>query len=304
MDISAKLRSWPTVVSFILALFPIAILIFIVVTLIDRSHIAIEYRGLSELLSGRFVSRITGSEPFSYGFLPAVWGTFILLVVTLAIALPISLALAIFASEHSTSFPGRMLRGLIGILAGIPPVVYAVIGVLLFNNLFVIPYQSTLTGGILLAMVAIPFMTPLIDDAIMNVPHHLKEGSLALGATRWHTLQKIILPAALPGIVAAAGLGALKSIGDIMIAFRAIGYAPYIPHPFWDILSVPAPLTVTGAGLVGGVDPQVGAGGDPNTVQGLETSVSYFSGIVLLVMALLIMVLVTILQRRFKKRLS
>jgi phosphate transport system permease protein len=207
------------------------------------------------------------------------------------------------ASEFSGSFLGRILRGLLGVLAGIPPIVYAVIGIVFMRQLLIIPNFSTLTGGLLLAMLAIPFMTPLIDDAIRNVPNHLKEGSLALGATRWHTLQKVVLPAALPGIISAAGLGALKSTGDIMIAIWAVGYAPSFPAPFWDILSHPAPLTATSASFVGGASVTM-VDTTPNTVGWIEYSVSYFYGIVLLILALFVMVLVTILQRIFKKRLS
>ena len=91
--------------------------------------------------------------------------------------------------------------------------------------------NSVLLAGIVLALLAIPFMAPLIEDALRNVPNEPKQASLALGAGRWYTLVHITLPHALAGIVSAVRLGVLKVLGDLMIALFVVGYAaPNFPN--------------------------------------------------------------------------
>jgi phosphate transport system permease protein len=114
--------------------------------------------------------------------------------------------------------------------------------------------NSTLLAGMVLALLIIPFLAPLIDDAVRNVPHGLKEASLSLGAGRWYTLRRIVLPGASPGIVYASALGTLKALGDIMIAVFVIGYvADNLPVPLFDALEKTSPLASLGAGLFGGL---------------------------------------------------
>ncbi len=271
-----------------------------------------------------------------YGLVPTLWGTFLAVVIAITIALPVSLAMVVFSSEFPLVFLGRGMRGILGLLSGIPPIVYALAsGVLvrvfmipnftggfLFETLCAVelglyppeefppwpwgpgglPWgwgdpNSTLLGGIMLALLIIPFVAPLIHDAIETVPHGLKEASFALGANRWHTLKKVTLPLALSGIIAATALGSLKAMGDVLIAGWVIGWEPgTMPDPLWDVLERTTTLTATGAGLAGIHSPPVAVD--------TADSVAYFTGLLLLVMAFAIMGLTTLLQRRFKKRFS
>ncbi|MBT9163420.1 MAG: Phosphate transport system permease protein PstC [Chloroflexi bacterium] len=330
-DIKAMLRPWPRVISLIAAVIPVAVLAFIVVNLVLESIPAIRNVGLGEMLfSTEFCGRLQAGRGL-YGLVPALWGTFLAVVIAISLALPVSLAMAVFSSEFPLGFLGRGMRGILGLLSGIPPIVYA-IGSGVLVRLFMIPNfaggfprwgvdvatelglplgylgaarsvpwgwpfgNSTLLGGMVLALLIIPFVAPLIHDAIENVPHGLKEASLALGANRWHTLIRVTLPLALSGIIAATALGALKAMGDVMIAGWVIGWAPRImPVPLWDVLEASQPLTSTGAGLVGLENPQS---------SGTEFSVANFTGLLLLVMAFAIMGLTTLLQRKFWKRFS
>ena len=317
-------RKWPRVTSLILALMPVSILVFIVVSLVLGSLLAIDEMGLETLFSTEFSGTYTTGERI-YGLIPAIWGTVLTVVIAIAIALPVSLAMAVFSSEFPLGILGRAMRGILGVLSSIPPIVYALMAwgfVELFMitkftgagleeipppgmtwwNLGTLPTQtaggnSTLLGGILLALLVIPFMAPLIDDAIRNVPQSLKEGSLALGADRWRTLMKVTLPLAMSGIISATALGALKAIGDVLIVSWVIGYESGLPNPLWDILEKTATLTSTGAGLGGGFEYSGGC-------SGLECSVAYFTGLLLLIMALAILAVEAFLQRRFKRRFS
>ncbi|MBT9166466.1 MAG: Phosphate transport system permease protein PstC [Chloroflexi bacterium] len=328
-----RIRSWPKVTSLIMAVIPVAVLAFIMVNLLVNSRLAIRDVGLGEMLFSTEFSGVFEAGRELYGLVPTLWGTFLAVVIAIAIALPVSLAMAVFSSEFPLGFLGRGMRGILGLLSGIPPIVYALAsGVLvrvfmipnftggfLFETLCAVelglyppeefppwPWRpgglpwgdpnSTLLGGIMLALLIIPFVAPLIHDAIENVPHGLKEASLALGANRWHTLIRVTLPLALSGIIAATALGALKAMGDVMIAGWVIGWAPGVmPVPLWDVLEASQPLTSTGAGLVGLENPQS---------SGTEFSVANFTGLLLLVMAFAIMGLTTLLQRKFWKRFS
>jgi phosphate transport system permease protein len=341
------MRSWPRATLLMLGMVPVCLLALIVLNLILKSIPAVTDRGLGELFSTEFRDERLFPGPLNFGLLPAVWGTFMAAVIAVAIALPASLAMAVFSSEFPLGFLGRGIRGILGMLSGIPPIVYA-IGAVIIVDLFIIPKfcsgftfdtlnpvtetgrlglaemgispedwppaglppwnpgtlpwhrggaNSTLLGGIMAALLVIPFMAPLIDDALRNVPAGLKEASLSLGANRWHTLKKVTLPLALPGIISATSIGALKAIGDVIIAGWVIGWAsPGMPNPLWDILERVAPLAATGAGLLGGL------GGQPPTPE--AEPVAYFSTLMLLGLAFAIMGMVTLLQRRIKRRYS
>jgi ABC-type phosphate transport system permease subunit len=120
---------------------------------------------------------------------------------------------------------------------------------------------------------------------------------MALGATRWHTLRRVTLPRALPGIISAAGLGTLKVLGDVMIVLIVVGFEARAPHPFWDVLERNAPLTSTGAVLVGGVN-------SPEACRNADCGVGYFTALLLLVMATVVIAITTATQRRVRRRLG
>jgi phosphate transport system permease protein len=153
-------------------------------------------------------------------------------------------------------------------------------------------------GGVMLALLIIPFMAPLIDEAIRNVPHSLKEASLALGAGKWHTINKTILPIATPGIITATALGCLKAMGDLMVVAYACGRESMIPEPWWDLgQNALVPLTTTAGALSGALLPAY-------PCQGFSCSTAYFTGLLLLIMALIVLGITTFFQTWFKKRYS
>jgi phosphate transport system permease protein len=307
------MKSWPKIVTSGIAVIPVAILLFIVGSLVSESLFAINGLGIGHLFSKEF-SGVYSSGMFMFGMLPAIWGTILVVAVALVIAFPSSLALAILSSECPIPAVGRWLRTLLGMLAGIPPVIYALMEVVFFT-LFIrpkftgfglvpemLPHQrlpidgSTLLAGILLALLIIPFMAPLMDDAMRNVPGTMREASTGVGASRWYTLRRIVIPWAIPGILSALAIGTLKAMGDVVIVGWITGWESKLPQPLFDIISKTAPLTSTGAGLVGGFQPV--------TPVGFQESVAYFTGLLLLIMAFIILAFLTFLQQRFKMRFA
>jgi ABC-type phosphate transport system permease subunit len=159
--------------------------------------------------------------------------------------------------------------------------------------------NSTVLGGILIALLVIPFMAPLMADAITNVPGSAREASLAVGANRWYTLRRVTLPLALPGIIGALSLGVLKAMGDALIVIFVIGWeANAIPNPFFDALERSAPLTSTSAGLLGGFQ------GNSGVCTAVACHVGYFSALVLLAFAVVIVLATTFLQSRLRTRMA
>jgi len=301
------------IITFVLALIPILALLAIILSLVLNSRLAIHTAGLS-LFSTNYNPGIGGS----YGLMPAVWGTVLVVLVAMIIAAPVSLFLAVLANDFSFGFLGAIIRWMIGILSGIPPIIFAALTPVFFN-FFIWPkfagkgltetillkmtqYSnlplngSTLLGGILLSLLIIPFLTPLLDDAIKNVPYSLKEASFSLGADRWHTLVNVTLPSAVSGIGSALMLGVLTAMGEAVIVAFAIGFAiGKMPQPLFDILKRTAPLTTVIVGFSAG-------GFSPISNGALLTSIGNFAGLMLLMVAFVILGVSTYLQSRFKKR--
>ena len=307
------------------ALIPLLMFLLVLGSLLYNSWQAIFGIGLGTIFSEKISTPLSGTYiPGQYGLLPAMVGTAQVIILALVFAFPFSLALAIAATEFSISWLRRPIELLLSMFSGIPPIIYALTSVFVVTSFIrpkfaavdlaesliqtlpgLPPYNagtlplngSTLLGGIILALLIIPLMSPLILDAIRNVPQNLKEASLALGATHWFTLKRVILPGANSGIIAAVSLGLLKAAGDVVIVAWTIGLVKDngLPNPLWDIFERNAPLTSTGAGLVGGL---YGAAATP----GPTFSVASFAALLLLVFAFAIMGLANLIRKRLNRR--
>ncbi|MEM7397454.1 MAG: phosphate ABC transporter permease subunit PstC [Pseudomonadota bacterium] len=175
-----------------------------------------------------------GQAEGQFGLLPLLWGTLFISAVALLVAVPVGLFAAIYMSEYAGARVRAFAKPVLEILAGIPTIVYgffalSVFGPLLrdlgFNIGLEISASSVLTAGIVMGVMIIPFVSSLSDDIINAVPQSLREGSYGLGATQSETIKKVILPAALPGIVGACLLAASRAIGETMIVVLAAGIA-------------------------------------------------------------------------------
>ncbi len=169
-----------------------------------------------------------------FGAIPLFLGTFLVTIIAMAVAGPIGLMAAIYLSDYASSRFRAIAKPLLEILAGIPTVVYG-----FFAALTVAPAirgwgesfglsvssESALAAGLVMGIMIIPFVSSLSDDVINAVPQSLRDGSAGLGATKSETIRKVVLPAALPGIVAAMMLAISRAIGETMIVFMAAGTA-------------------------------------------------------------------------------
>ena len=164
-----------------------------------------------------------------FGVLPLVYGTLMATFIAIAVALPIGLLTAIYLSEYAPHRLRQWLKPALEILAGVPTVVYGYFALtfitpFLGSNLFSdIDSFNAISAGLIMGVMIIPTVASVSEDAIYAVPRSLREGAYALGATKRETATKIVLPAALSGIVAAVILGISRAIGETMIVTIAMG---------------------------------------------------------------------------------
>jgi phosphate transport system permease protein len=171
----------------------------------------------------------------SFGFAPLIAGSLLVTGVALVLAVPIGVASAIFISEFSGRAVKEAGKSIIEFMAAVPSVVYGLIGVAIIvpavKEAFALPTGLTaLTGGIVLGIMAIPTVISISEDALHAVPEELRQGSLALGNTRWQTTYKVTVPSASSGIFAAAMLGLGRAIGETMAVLMLTGNAAVMPE--------------------------------------------------------------------------
>ncbi|GAB1401656.1 phosphate ABC transporter permease PstA [Elusimicrobiota bacterium] len=168
----------------------------------------ITVKGFSAI-SWEFLTSIPRKSMTEGGVAPAILGTFYLVTFSVIIALPLGVACAIYLNEYSpTGYMVNIIRMSINNLAGVPSVVFGLFGLAVFVNLFGFGV-SILSGSLTLAMLILPSIISASQEALMAVPYSTREASLALGATHWQTIKKVVLPTALPGIMT----GVILSIG-------------------------------------------------------------------------------------------
>jgi len=165
-----------------------------------------------------------------YSLLPLLIGTLKVTFVALLIALPISVGAAIFTSEFAPQGVREVIKPAVELLAGIPSVVIGFFALMVLaswlQDAFGIRIRlNAITAGIGLALAVIPIVYTVSEDALSAVPQAFRDGSMALGANRWQTAWRVVLPAATPGVFAACVLGAGRSIGETMIVLMASGNA-------------------------------------------------------------------------------
>jgi len=169
-----------------------------------------------------------------FGLLPLFLGSVIVTVGALMFAVPLGIASAIYISELASPKAAGILKPFTEILAGIPSVVFGFFGLvvlvpLIQDALDLRTGQTALTGSIMLGIMALPTIISISEDAISSVPRAIKEGSLALGSTKWQTIHKVTVPAALSGISAGVMLGIGRAIGETMTLMMVTGNTAIIP---------------------------------------------------------------------------
>lgn len=169
-----------------------------------------------------------------FGLLPLVVGSLLVTAIAITIAVPLGLVTAIYLGEIAPLWLRDVLKPLIEILAGIPSIVLGFVGWVALAPLVQAMGATTgltaFTGGLILAYMALPTIISIAEDAIDAVPRSYRDGALALGATRWQTIYRVVLPAARSGIVMAVMLGIGRAVGETMAVMMVTGNAAHIPR--------------------------------------------------------------------------
>ncbi|MBN1458843.1 MAG: phosphate ABC transporter permease subunit PstC [Armatimonadetes bacterium] len=209
---------------------------------------------LRDIFAGR--NWLPTSDPEQFGMLPLILGSLYVTAGALLIAVPLGVAAAAFVSEVAPPWIQEILKPTVEILATIPSVVFGFLGLFLIGPWLAeqlnlpVPLFAAL-GSLMLAFMAVPTIVSVSEDAIRSVPMSLRENSLALGATRWQTIRRVVLPAARSGIIAAVLLGLGRAIGETMTVLMVTGNAAVIPEGLQGFLRPVRTLTATIAGEMG-----------------------------------------------------
>jgi phosphate transport system permease protein len=181
----------------------------------------------------------TSASDVRYGILGLIVGTACVSGLAVLIAVPFSLGSAIFIAEFCGPRLREALKVVIELLAAIPSVVWGFIGLTVTSRIVVeltgAPVGvNMLNGGVILALMCVPIITSIAEDALKAVPDSYREAALALGATRWQIVSRVLLPAAKTGLLAAVLLGVGRAVGETMAVLMATGHAIQIPHGLLD----------------------------------------------------------------------
>lgn len=177
-------------------------------------------------------------EP-SFGIFQLLWSSLMVTFGAMLVAIPLGIGVAAYLSEVASPTVRQIVKPLIEILAGIPSVAIGFIGIVLIGPYIAEVFDlnngfNALNGSILLAFMSLPTIISVSEDALRSVPQSFKEGSYALGADKWTTLIKVVLPAAGSGIIAACILGFGRAIGETMTVLMVTGNATAMPDSFFD----------------------------------------------------------------------
>jgi len=226
----------------------VVIIFFIILFILINGAGAIGDIGIINFLSG--LSWKPGED--SYGALPLIVGSVLVTFGAIMFALPLGLGSAIFISEVAPKRLRNILKPICEVFAGIPSVVYGFFGLIflvpLLRGIFpdhLLFGTSWLAGSIILGIMALPTIISVSEDAMRAVPRSYREASMAMGATRWETTRKVVVPAAISGIAAATILGIGRAIGETMAVMMVTGNSPIIPEPLWNFFEMLRTITAT-----------------------------------------------------------
>lgn len=276
---------------FLAAFFSVFITFAIIYLLISESFIFFEHVSIWEFLTDTQWTPLF--DDAHYGILPLVSGTVVSSLVALVIALPFGTIIAIYLSEFAPFAVREIAKPFLELLGGIPTVVYGYFALLFVTPLLQtllpeLPGFSLLSAGLVMGIMIIPYVSSMTEDAMRSVPMHLREGSYAIGATRFQTAVKVVMPASLSGIAAAYILGISRAVGETMVVAIAAGMQPNL---VWNPMEPAATITTY---IV-----QVSLGDLPHGSIGYQTI--FAAGLTLLLLTLVFNILGHLLRKRYRE---
>ena len=276
---------------FLAAFASVGITISIVFMLVKESVVFFEHVPLWDFLTDTQWTPLF--DDAHYGILPLISGTVVSSAVALAVAIPLGTITAIYLSEFAPFTVREIAKPFLELLGGVPTVVYGYFALLFVTPLLQkilpdLPGFSLLSAGLVMGIMIIPYVSSMSEDAMRAVPMHLREGSYAMGATRFQTSIRVIMPAAFSGIAAAYILGISRAVGETMVVAIAAGMQPNLT---WNPLEPAATITTY---IV-----QVSLGDLPHGSIGYQTI--FAAGLTLLLLTLAFNVLGHILRKRYRE---
>lgn len=234
----------------------------------------------------------------AFGWIPLLTGTLLVGSVAMFVAIPLGLASAIYLAEYASTKVRDIAKPIIEILAGIPTVVYGFFAALtlapMLKNIgdsvgIDISAESALAAGLAMGVMIIPFVSSLSDDVIRSVPNSLRDGSYALGATKSETIKKVILPAALPGIMGSFLLAISRAIGETMIVVMAASLRANLTfNPLEPATTITTQIVTA---LIGDVE-----------FENPKTLVAFALGLSLFVMTLILNIIAITIVRKYREK--
>lgn len=190
-------------------------------------------------------------DPGSFGAIPLFWGTILIgAIIAMIVAIPLGLMSAVYLTQYAPARIRSIMKPVLEILAGVPTVVYGYFAALTvapairdfavnFVGISSASSESALAAGVVMGVMIIPFVSSMADDSLAAVPGAMRDGSLAMGATNSETIKRVLIPAALPGIVGGVLLAVSRAIGETMIVVMAAGLAANLTaNPFESVTTV------------------------------------------------------------------
>ena len=187
-------------------------------------------------ISWEFISTMPRNGMTEGGILPAIIGTGLVTIITAILAIPMGMGCAIYLNEYANDGRiTRLIRMSIRNLAGVPSIVYGLFGVILFVQLLNIG-TCVLSAGLTLGLMTLPWTITASEEALKNVPNSYREGSLALGATKWQAIRTNVLPYAIPGMLTGTILGLSRAAGETapILFTGAAFFLPHLPRSLFD----------------------------------------------------------------------
>ncbi len=220
-----------------LALASISALAFIVIFLFKESLPIFKKVSLKAFLFGK--EWYPTDEPPAFGILSLIIGSLLVTFLSSLIAIPLGVLSAIYISELARPFIKEILKPVIELLAALPSVVIGLFGMTVIAPFLQEMFNlstglNAFNAALMLALMSIPTITSISEDALYSVPSRLREASFALGATKWETIYHVVVPAALSGIGTAIILGIARALGETMVVLMVAGGAAWIPESIFD----------------------------------------------------------------------
>ncbi|MFL1671574.1 phosphate ABC transporter permease subunit PstC [Paenibacillus dendritiformis] len=279
------------VLLFLCAAVSVLTTIGIVYTLFSETWSFFSHVNIADFLFGTRWSPLI--QPKEFGILPLIGGTLLVTLIACLVAIPIGLASAIYLSEYAPDRVRKIVKPILEVLAGVPTIVYGYFALTFVTPIIREIFPSTgvfnaLSAGIVVGIMIIPMVSSLSEDAMTAVPRSLRHGAYALGATRFEVALKIVVPAALSGIVSSAVLAFSRAIGETMIVTVAAGATPQLTlNPLESIQTMTAYIV------------QVSLGDTPHG--SIEYGTIFAVGMTLFIITFLLNILALWVARRFRE---